>query len=641
LKYKAKPPILSCWKSEFLSQKRNAELRCVLLGDFESETMPIRGCAYQQSKNIKAKVSAGHLLILACSKKKNKERSPAPAIHLYDGVNFRVLRKVFQERGWPPGLEIKILSAKYGLIDATTLIEPYDLRLNSACAADRNRMILSQLRSFGEGHSPSSIFVNLGKDYLQAVKGLEEIFPGCKIIYAEGPIGMKMKAMKRWLKGLRHGTPTIKGRSKKKSSYLYFFPDWDDFIYEPFTSNDEKATKGRRTYAHEVCGSKIPFDGILLSLSHMRGNKGALHRLINDHDGRVHLRRRLHIPRDIHLFGDCGAFSYVGEAEPPFTPKRAAELYHKFGFDIGASVDHIPLPEIPVRQVDGSVRKRALSKSAQYRRMYLTRNNAEEFLEICKRDSCSFTPLGVIQGIDTHSYIDRLHEYLDIGYTHIALGGLVPRSDSQILDIVCAVRQGLQERTRECRENVWIHLFGILRPKLQPIFRELGVSSFDSASYFRKAWLRADQNYLSSDGRRWYGAIRVPISTSKAMRLSAVSKGLSEDELTDMELKCLNAIEACGTDPSATEDVIATIDQYGPLLERKGEDNHFVDKHALLLKDRPWEKCRCPFCRSAGIHVVVFRGASRNKRRGLHNTWVFYHRVLHGTSIPTSSSEIG
>jgi hypothetical protein len=198
------------------------------------------------------------------------------------------------------------------------------------------------------------------------------------------------------------------------------------------------------------------------------------------------------------------------------------------------------------------------------------------------------------------------------------------------------VREALQRRTRACQKNVWLHLFGILRPKLQPILRQLGVSSFDSASYFRKAWLRSDQNYLAPDGSHWYGTIRVPISTSKAMQQAAFDAGLSTDKLTQMESSCLDAIEACSEDATARRSVTRAINQYGPLLERKGEENHFAEKHALLLSERPWEECSCPFCRKAGIQVVVFRGASRNKRRGLHNTWVFYHKILHGKNTPES-----
>lgn len=592
----------------------------------------------EKQSQIAESGTSGHLLILACSQKKKEGASLAPAIHLYDGVNYRVLRKLLLERGWPPGLQIRILSAKYGLIDSTAIIEPYDLRLDRRTAAKMNKRTLAGLKKI---EAPSSILVNLGKDYLPATKGLESVFPNSSVTYAEGPIGMKMQAMKRWLEGLCFRTASVPGRSSRRRSYLYFFPDWDDYIYEPFASDVKTYIQGKRTYAHEACDNRPPFDGVLLSLSHIHVGKGPLHRFTNGTGGRVRLRSRLRVPQGILLFGDCGAFSYASESSPPLTPEDAARMYDRFGFDIGASVDHIPLPEVPARGPDGSVQKRTLSEATRYRRMYLTRSNAEEFLNICNERRYRFVPLGAIQGIGTRSYVERVHDYLDMGYKHIALGGLVPRTDRDILDIVCAVRQGLQARTRGCRENVWIHLFGILRPKLQPIFKELGVSSFDSASYFRKAWLRSDQNYLAPDGRRWYGTLRVPISTSTAMRLGASAEGLSEEELVRMEKCCLDAIEACDKEPSARTLVIESIDRYGPLLNRRGEDNHFADKHDLLLRNRPWEKCSCPFCRSAGIHVIVFRGASRNKRRGLHNTWVFYHKVLHGDAVPTSSSENG
>lgn len=226
-----------------------------------------------------------------------------------------------------------------------------------------------------------------------------------------------------------------------------------------------------------------------------------------------------------------------------------------------------------------------------------------------------------------------------MGYKHIALGGLVPRRDDDILEILSAVRCAIQSRASVEKENLWLHLFGVLRPKLQPIFKELGISSFDSASYFRKAWLRSDQNYLAADGLHWYGTIRIPISTSKAMRDAAAAKGISTKELVKLEQDCLEAIDDFDGTKNSREQVLRSIDRYDPLLQRRGKDNHSPDRHSLLLRDKPWEQCNCPFCRSAGIHVVVFRGASRNKRRGLHNTWVFYHRILNGNAIPSSSLE--
>lgn len=581
---------------------------------------------------------SGHLLLLACSQRKSKEACLAPAIHLYDGVNYRVLRKFLLTHGWPPGLQVKILSAKYGLIDAMTLIEPYDQRLGKDAARKLNERVLVRL---AELPVPRSVFVNLGLDYLPAVAGLKGVLPDSKVVFAPGPIGKKMQAMKEWLEELPCGTAPVRGHAQNGRAYLYFFPDWDDYIYEPFCADDSPQAEAEKVYAHELCGKRAPFDGILLSLAQMHVGKGALHRFGGNGDGPVSIRKKLRVPKRLLLFGDCGAFSYAGEATPPFTPEQAAELYEQFGFDIGASVDHIPLREVPVPQADGSVRREALSESARYRRMLLTRDNAERFLSICRDRKYGFVPLGVIQGIGTQSYVARLHEYVEMGYDHIALGGLVPRADDEILEILCAVRQALQAETRSRAQNVWLHLFGILRPGLQPMFRELGVSSFDSASYFRKAWLRSSQNYLAPDGRRWYGTLRIPISTSRAMREAADKAGIEGARLAEMEQECLDAVGAFDGTPKAKGRVTRAIGQYGPLLERKSEDNHFVDKHDMLLTDMPWERCRCPFCRSAGIHTVVFRGASRNKRRGLHNTWVFYHKVLHGDSMPTPAGGKG
>ena len=252
------------------------------------------------------------------------------------------------------------------------------------------------------------------------------------------------------------------------------------------------------------------------------------------------------------------------------------------------------------------------------------------FLAACRRHRYKFLPIGVIQGLDTKSYVRYVHKYIDMGYQHIALGGLVPKPDSEILEICCAVRDAIQTRTRTEKENVWLHLFGILRPKIQSSFQLLGVSSFDSASYLRKAWLRSDQNYLAGDGSRWYSAIRVPISSSKRLREAAEEREISEEELRAMENRCLVALNNFDGSEETHQEVVDSVNLYGPLLERRGEDNHFFEKHDTVLNDRPWKKCRCAVCRKIGIDVVVFRGTGRNKRRGFHNTWVFYHKILHG-----------
>ncbi len=572
---------------------------------------------------------AGHLLLLGCSDRKRIVKGKLPALELYDGVNFRVLRKFLNQRGWPPGLCIKILSAKYGLIDATDLIETYNERLTKGAARQKNGEVLEVLKETGKF---VAVFVNLGKDYLPAIEGIDSLFNKDRIVYAEGGIGLKMAQMKRWLGRLPTKTVSLPGLNARRS-YLYFFPDWDDYVMEPFvheTSEDE-AFSQKKLYAHQIYGVEAtPYDGMLVSLAQIHTGKGALSRLDPETADRGDLRKQMKIPKRLLLFGDCGAFSYAFEEKPPFSPEEAAEYYHRLGFDVGASVDHIPLPEIIMEDAEGNAVRRELTEDERRERMKLTARNAKGFLAACRQHRYKFVPLGVIQGLDVRSYVRYVHGYIDMGYKHIALGGLVPKSDSEILEICCAVRAAIQTRTRAEKENVWLHLFGILRPKVQSIFRLLGASSFDSASYLRKAWLRSDQNYLAADGSRWFTAIRVPLSSSKRLRDSAGKQNILDEQLQQMEQRCLLALMNFDGTRKAHREVVSSVNAYGPLLERRGEDNHFFEKHDEVLTDRPWEKCRCAVCRAMGIDVVVFRGTGRNKRRGFHNTWVLYHKVLRG-----------
>src|ERR1035438_5652721 len=126
-----------------------------------------------------------------------------------------------------------------------------------------------------------------------------------------------------------------------------------------------------------------------------------------------------------------------------------------------------------------------------------------------------------------------------MGYSHIALGGLVPRHDNEIREIILQVDKAIQT----LRFKPWIHLLGIFRPKLQDLFRQANVDSFDSASYFRKAWLRSDQNYLGCDGK-WYAAIRVPPTSDPRTLLRLRTSGKSLAKIREHEQASISALRA-------------------------------------------------------------------------------------------------
>ena len=113
------------------------------------------------------------------------------------------------------------------------------------------------------------------------------------------------------------------------------------------------------------------------------------------------------------------------------------------------------------------------------------------------------------------------------------------------------------------------------------------------------------------------------MSTSKVMRDAAKSQSISTEQLEELESQCLSNLDDFDGTPELKKKVLDSVDDNGPLLQRKGEGNHFKDEHEKLMSDQPWKKCKCPVCKNLGIQVVVFRGANRNRRRGFHNTWVF------------------
>ena len=55
------------------------------------------------------------------------------------------------------------------------------------------------------------------------------------------------------------------------------------------------------------------------------------------------------------------------------------------------------------------------------------------------------------------------------------------------------------------------------------------------------------------------------------------------------------------------------------------------DEYERTLRDRPWRDCPCAVCQdpAVGVEVVLFRGNNRNRRRGFHNTYVFYEQLGH------------
>ena len=218
-----------------------------------------------------------------------------------------------------------------------------------------------------------------------------------------------------------------------------------------------------------------------------------------------------------------------------------------------------------------------------------------------------------------------------MGYDYIALGGLVRSQTKEIVEVLKAVSPHLTSSTR-------LHLFGIARLNAIPLFRHLGVTSFDSASALRRAWLDSKANYHSLSDKM-YSAVRVPFVEGQGLRIKKIiAAGISDrDTLRQLEQNALKALREFDSDGRGIEETLSVLLAYDELLElpRDGKVDPVAKarrqaRHETmyreLLTDKPWQQCDCPICREIGVEGIIFRGNDRNRRRGFHNTYVFYKR---------------
>lgn len=155
----------------------------------------------------------------------------------------------------------------------------------------------------------------------------------------------------------------------------YFLPDWEDrldpnfdFVNDEYSEEHKKNPYENDVYAHQIF-KEPPYDGILFSLSVFQSkislNGDGVHYKIRN---QTNIKNYLKIPEELSLvvMGDCGAFGYVKEKEPPpfYTVENVSNLYEKLGFDYGVSVDHLVVDYIFVRdKKTGKRKKKILSLS--------------------------------------------------------------------------------------------------------------------------------------------------------------------------------------------------------------------------------------------------------------------------------------
>ncbi|MGY1834361.1 tRNA-guanine transglycosylase DpdA [Blastococcus sp. SYSU DS0510] len=397
----------------------------------------------------------------------------------------------------------------------------------------------------------------------------------------------------------------------------FYFPDSQDqvspsydFVTEEYSPYRVRQRDDR--YAHEVL-DPAPYDGILVSKAMVDGSTRGAGKYSEPQRSRLYrygADNFFRLPKGSHTLGDCGAFNYVNEPVPPYSVAEVADFYQGVGFEAGVSVDHVVLAydkRLDLNNGHEDWRERRLI-SLRY---------AEDFLDECLQRGKPFEPVGAAQGWDPTSYADSVDQLQSMGYTRIALGGMVPLKTPDILASLEAVA--------EIRKpNVELHLLGISRLDAMPGFSDYGVTSFDSTAPFRQAFMDDRDNYQVPNGEH-YVAIRVPqVDANPSVKRRVLAGQLDQRECLKAERDCLESLRAAGEDPRHNDEALAALAVYEGLLAVK---RSYLGEYRRTLLDRPWENCECSLCRKHGIQIAIFRGTERNKSRGFHNLAVLGDRV--------------
>ena len=413
----------------------------------------------------------------------------------------------------------------------------------------------------------------------------------------------------------------------------YFLPEWDDrvdpnydFLTDTYsTSHSEDAFK-HDAYIWDIFGvENVPIDGVLVSRSKVEENKTKLRRIMEQgiHDF-------LHLPPNFEIMGDCGAFGYIEQDEPPFGTKETLDYYINCRFNYGVSIDHLIVPKFAEQN-----EKRWQITVDNAREMYNLWKSKDEYLS-------NLRIIGIAQGWDVPSYRRSVRELLNIGYDYIGVGGLARAPTGQIgkagstktvYNVMYGVVYEVKKWCETKKSKVDIHIFGFARPKLVTILQKMGVSSFDSASFLRSAWLGEDGGkYFTS--KKKYRPIRVP-DPRRSPRTSKIVKEnhVSKERLAHLSERVVYTLKRFEQGEGSVEDCLMAAKEYGDVVEsaraRAGQlakEQARMEGYEEVLREHPWKSCGCPICGDLGIEVVVFRGNERNRRRGFHNTYVFYRK---------------
>ena len=422
----------------------------------------------------------------------------------------------------------------------------------------------------------------------------------------------------------------------------FLYADSIDTVDPDYDFVEERSKPGRKIYwddqfPHEYLENP-PYDGIMVSMGIVGDHKftGKYTQAQSMRFRRVGARKFLRIDKPafqhLDIYGDCGAFNYSGLSEPPYKPSEILEFYDDGQFTHGCSVDHVIFQFY--KNLKGSETPKDLKEKTDIlNRFDITLSNAEIFMKESKSLKGNFKPIGVVQGWSPDSMAKAADSLIKMGYEYLALGGMVPLSADSILLALDSVSKKIKKDTK-------IHLLGFAKIDRIKEFQKYNLYSIDSTSPLVRAF-KDNKHNLFMPGKKndliYYTAFRIPQSTENRALMRLIKNDLfSYEEVHAKEKHALSSLRSYDKGEINLEETLENLIEYSKIFLTDhiypDKDNsmklqNIFSNYKKLLQKTPWKKCKCQVCKKCGIEMAIFRGSNRNKRRGMHNLYVFNNQL--------------
>ncbi len=141
------------------------------------------------------------LLVQSCSKTKNTVREPEPALNVYDGYFFKIINKAIDDEDLRSDFELRILSAKHGIIHPEDQITDYNRRMTGDRATAIRESVTNDIAESADDSNAEGVVLNVGRDYRPAVKGLDEQLDIPVTRITGSGIGEKGHTLRKFIRG--------------------------------------------------------------------------------------------------------------------------------------------------------------------------------------------------------------------------------------------------------------------------------------------------------------------------------------------------------------------------------------------------------------------------------------------------------